>query len=377
MDRRGVLGFAGAAGVAALAGTPSRAASPAEAGGKPFLSLRDYGAVGDNKADDGPALQRALDALAAAGGGRLLIPPGKFCIKTPVEKDFLSKASAIRIEGAGSAAQLVINVGTGAAALRLGNVDHLTVEGVSFVGMPRPRRRLDADVAVLVGGGEVNTFRDCDFYGISAESVVLASQTNLLVSRCAFLGCNGTAGVIRNHQWRGVRVEDCRFIDYGGLNGEYRDIDGPTAAWLLCEDPAAYPMAGARDQNCVSVRNTVMDEGAEKGIYVNPAKGRVAWVRVDGLADNVCKPAVCVGVHLRNVDYAVIENSFLGYAAGPVVDAVRLEGVASTRLERVLCSQSANRITADKACGKLVLEDCRYKVLNSSAQKTIVDGAVS
>jgi len=373
-DRRTFLTAAAGAGAAALLTAQTGAAAPAGAAGGPFLNLRDYGAAGDNETDDGPALQKALDALAAAGGGRLMIPPGKFRIKTPAEKDFLSKASAIRIEGAGSAAQLVINVGKGATALRIGNVDHLTVEGVSFVGMPKPRQGPDAEVAVLVGGGEVNTFRDCDFYGISAESVLLASQTNLLVSRCGFLGCNGSSGVVRNHQWRGVWVEDCRFIDYGGINGEYRDIGGPTAAWLLCEDPAAYPMSGVRDQNCVTVRNTLMDEGTDKGIFVNPAKGRVVWVRIDGLAVNVLKNPGCVGVHLKNVDYVVMENTFLGYATGAAVDAVRLEGVTSTRLERVLCVQSANRITADKACGKLVLEDCQFKTLNSSAKKTTVDG---
>lgn len=35
------------------------------------LNLADFDAVGDGVADDGPALQRALDALADAGGGTL------------------------------------------------------------------------------------------------------------------------------------------------------------------------------------------------------------------------------------------------------------------------------------------------------------------
>src|SRR6185369_8043897 len=52
------------------------------------LNLADFGAVGDGVADNGPAFQSAIDALAAAGGGTLLVPAGKFLVATPVVKDF-------------------------------------------------------------------------------------------------------------------------------------------------------------------------------------------------------------------------------------------------------------------------------------------------
>ena len=63
------------------------------------LNLRDFGAVGDGVADDGPAFQSALDALAAAGGGTLFVPEGKYAIVTPVAKDFNGVASSITIIG--------------------------------------------------------------------------------------------------------------------------------------------------------------------------------------------------------------------------------------------------------------------------------------
>lgn len=51
----------------------------------PSYDVRDYGAVGDGVADDGPAVNRALAAAASAGGGTVVAPLGKtFRIATPI-----------------------------------------------------------------------------------------------------------------------------------------------------------------------------------------------------------------------------------------------------------------------------------------------------
>src|ERR1700741_3527897 len=63
------------------------------------LNVRDFGAKGDGVTDDGPAFQKALDALATAGGGTLFVPEGQYAIVTPVIKNFAGLATSITIRG--------------------------------------------------------------------------------------------------------------------------------------------------------------------------------------------------------------------------------------------------------------------------------------
>ncbi len=66
------------------------------------FDLSDFGAVGDGVADDGPALQSALNAIASAGGGILFVPAGRYAINTPVQKNFAGLAASVTIQGVAS-----------------------------------------------------------------------------------------------------------------------------------------------------------------------------------------------------------------------------------------------------------------------------------
>ena len=55
-----------------------------------MCNVRDYGAVGDGRAKDTAAIQAAIDALAAKGGGRVLIPAGTYLSGTIYLKDHIT-----------------------------------------------------------------------------------------------------------------------------------------------------------------------------------------------------------------------------------------------------------------------------------------------
>ena len=77
MNRRSLLRWFGSGGAAvAFAGTV-RAANPPKAGSI-FFNVRDQGATGDGKTTDTAALQAAINACAAVGGGTVVFPAGTY-----------------------------------------------------------------------------------------------------------------------------------------------------------------------------------------------------------------------------------------------------------------------------------------------------------
>lgn len=59
-------------GHSALAETSAAAATDA------IFNVRTYGATGDGKTIDTPAINRAIEAVAATGGGMLVFPSGTY-----------------------------------------------------------------------------------------------------------------------------------------------------------------------------------------------------------------------------------------------------------------------------------------------------------
>ena len=77
--RSGSFSFAAAAlPAASLAASAAQDHSPAATPTNAVFDIRAYGAVGNGKTLDTPAINRSIDAAAAAGGGVVLFPPGQY-----------------------------------------------------------------------------------------------------------------------------------------------------------------------------------------------------------------------------------------------------------------------------------------------------------
>jgi hypothetical protein len=79
-----------------------------------FVSVKDFGAHGDGTTDDTNAIQTAIDALWASGGGVLSFPTGTYLIASPI----LGKRGVF-LQGAGAGAWLFPNGGKPANATQI------------------------------------------------------------------------------------------------------------------------------------------------------------------------------------------------------------------------------------------------------------------
>jgi len=78
MFRRDLLKLSPLALASAAAGHIALAQTPEPSATEALYNVRRYGATGDGKTVDTPAINRAIEAVAAAGGGTLLFPAGTY-----------------------------------------------------------------------------------------------------------------------------------------------------------------------------------------------------------------------------------------------------------------------------------------------------------
>ena len=356
------------------------------------LNLRSFGALGDGIADDGPALQRALDALAASGGGTLHVPPGTYAIATPVARGFAENASAIAITGERSStaidvagngtglnltSEFIIKAGKGRVALTLGGLETLLIRDLAFAGIKDVRD--DAHVVLQLNDNERVRIEHCEFYGLSSQepggSIIAASRSGLNIDRTAFLGCATnsahSASMIQTWTWKDIAITNTKFIDYGNRPDSYSKTPmGSPYSWIGIGD-AEDVESGSSRRDAV-IRNVFLDEGAFIGITARPdlhGPSSVPFnVFISAVRMNVSNLAAC-GIYLSGADNVLIEQSHLGWSHNADA-AIILKNVNNAILDRVECAAHANTIRADGDTERLVIINSTYKTLDSAAPYT-------
>src|SRR5258706_11108921 len=86
LDRRTFLKTLAGSAVALPFGLSQTTQTPPSPSSNTFtLSARDFGAVGDGKTDDTLAIQSAVNAAVAAGGGAVYLPAGVYLVSASIE----------------------------------------------------------------------------------------------------------------------------------------------------------------------------------------------------------------------------------------------------------------------------------------------------
>jgi hypothetical protein len=374
------------------------AGSSAAARAQTTVNLADYGAVGDNVADDGPALQQALDALAAAGGGTLIVPQGRYAIVTPVSKDFTGLASSVSILGVPSStvvdhsgpghiksapldlvSEFFPKTGADYEALVITGLDTLLIKDLAFVGTKDVLN--DAKSTLFMNRIGEATVRHCEFYALSSRarngSIITARESKLKLDQSKILGSTGSSGagvpVLNNLSWKGVEVTDTVFGDYGQRPGLYGKMTISPLAWISIG--SAAPLSSDSPRREVILRNVFMDEGGWLGVLSQPLasdkdRAKPDLMYISGMIENVGHFGQ-FGLKLTEIKGLLVEKSRYKWSRNSSA-AIYTQRVETAIIDRSEFVDDANRIWATSETGSLYVIDSTYVTLDSEAQLTRV-----
>lgn len=342
------------------------------------LNLREYGATGDDVANDSTALQSALNDLALLSTSQpavLRIPVGTYKLPYAVSKSFSSLSSVVRIEGVGGKAVFHLASGTGTTNLSLTNAQSLTLSDVTFVGTPGATT--DAKIGVNLGSNQITILNNVSFFGVATAeaggAVLKVTGTDLSTRNLNFWGCTGyyvnTVSTMVVDSWRGVSMADTQFIDYGTLNNVAHSKTGTIGyAWLSIGTPAQDNEGVAR------ISRLYADEGAAYAIVANASTNN-AHIEIEGLNNNTNSTDLGNGIAINGFKYAKVSNSkFKTLNVNPNPrQLVAFTNVARAVVEGVTGLISAKKVFADSGTTSLTVRDSNFDTIESNATATRVE----
>jgi uncharacterized repeat protein (TIGR03803 family) len=365
-----------------------------------IFNLRVFGAVGDGVTDDGPALQRALNALASAGGGTLVVPAGRYAIASPVSKDFSGLKKPVTIRGVASSttvntrgngeqlshgldltSEFVIKTGQATVALALSNLASLLITDMVFIGTPDASS--DARQALFLDGIPDATIRHSEFYGLSSldegGAIIHANGSGLSIDQTAFLGSTANSGVrtsvVLVTNWKNISLTESVFIDYGQRPDYWGKLGLSTPfAWIMIADAAPVDSLSPRRE--ATIRNVFMDEGGYHAIasapdYYDSQAVPADLIYVSDYKVNVSSLGTSAIYIDRGARYTLIERASFELTRNSDA-AVDVTNVGDVILDRLACIAAANRIRASATVGTLTVINSTCTDIQSQADTVVL-----
>lgn len=245
------------------------------------VSAKDFGAVGDGVSTDTTAIQAAINAVSAAGGGTVYLPAGAYKTGT------LNLPQDVYLEGAGRYATrlvatsglnapLINRVGTISGVINRGGVSKLAIFGsgkanTGMVGIKSvfTNRATYRDIDIFgcrIGHWFENVWQDVlsnihvhgggtdqsyiGFYGAPKDPTVGVSNA-VIASDCVAQG-------VEYCGWRLENYNGSKFSSCEGMSGDYGwYLGAPSTGTVACEF--------GHFVNCLGDTNTINNWRIEKG----------------------------------------------------------------------------------------------------------------
>jgi hypothetical protein len=203
----------------------------ARAGPTGAHNVRDYGAAGDGRTQDTVALNKAVEACAAAGGGQVLVPAGRYLSGTVHLKSNVTLLLDAGAEIVGTSDLELYQNFTPPGETPLANrlrwhralllgvgVENVTITGRGTINGnkvfdPRGEERMRGPHAVLFGDSKNITIRDVSIVDAANYAVMLEFSSGVDIRGVKITG--GWDGV-HFRGWKGkpcrdVSITDCQF----------------------------------------------------------------------------------------------------------------------------------------------------------------------
>ncbi|WP_322032442.1 glycosyl hydrolase family 28-related protein [Paraburkholderia sp. J76] len=140
------------------------------------VNVRSYGAAGDGQADDSASLQRAIEALNAAGGGELYFPAGTY-----LHSEEITVSGHVKVYGTGSASVLKA-LAPARAALVFMNATQCGAEDLRFVTEAKTRLHEQNSAALVMDHAENCFIRNISIEGSASVGILIANSHGVAIS---------------------------------------------------------------------------------------------------------------------------------------------------------------------------------------------------
>ncbi len=321
---RGATGPQGPTGEPGPAGQPGSSGAPGATGatgpagpagpGYAVFDVTAYGAVGDGTTDDGPAIQAAILAAVAAGGGRVYFP------RTSASWRIMTEVSSVISGTVGPHVTLCGERGGGpirvAAATAINGFRFDGFATIDFENLTFVEEASDPGVSALwytLSTSLRSTVRNCEFVGISSTGSILSALAIFSQwENCTFGGCTSPAGFNVALGTSSNVVRDCHFIDYANFRSTfYSKSPKGNAAWIGGSGDWSGGKFDSVGNAPIVVERCHFDEGAANAVQIfnaGFAAGYAPSLRVSDCTHFLPSPSGWYSVQAKGVMNVIVER---------------------------------------------------------------------